>query len=190
VRANSAVAADGGRASAFPRPAPARSTNTAATSALSGAPLPPAFAFRKICDGVFKTVDTDKNGQVDKDELVVAMCKMHYKLAKKSPGVTEPPTGEEVEEKLREYDVDGTGGLSKDEFYEFCKRWFDQKGVFFLRNLLVTSFISMVVLPESAGILHRELPAARSLPKVLFKVLFGVIFKLIATRLPAAVGPA
>lgn len=79
------------------------------------------------------------------------MCKMHYKLSKRSPGVTEPPTAEEVDEKIAEYDVDMSGGLSKDEFFEFCKVWFDRKGAIFLQQILLTAFIGMVVLPESAG---------------------------------------
>lgn len=96
-------------------------------------------------------MDKDKNGEIDKDELVIAMCKMHYKLSKRSPGVTEPPTAEEVDEKIAEFDKDFSGGLSKEEFFEFCKEWFDKKGAVFLQQLLLTAFISMVILPESAG---------------------------------------
>lgn len=104
----------------------------------------------------------------------IAMCHLHYKLAKKSPGVTEPPTSEKVSEMLREFDFDQSGALTEDEFQAFAAKWFNCNGAVFARNLLVTSFIAMVVLPESAAILHRELPIARQIPKAVFKVLFGI----------------
>ena len=102
------------------------------------------------------------------------MCHLHYKLAKKSPGVTDPPTKEKVLETMSKYDLDASGTLTEDEFSNFAAKWFEKHGAIFLRRLVVTSFITMVVLPESAAILHRELPAARRIPRVIFKVLFGV----------------
>lgn len=102
------------------------------------------------------------------------MCHLHYKLAKKSPGVTDPPTSETVSEMLRLYDMDRSGTLTEEEFQNFASKWFERNGAVFARRLVVTSFISMVVLPETAAILHRELPIARQIPKIIFKVLFGV----------------
>jgi hypothetical protein len=131
-------------------------------------------AFRKLCDGVFRKIDENGDGQIDLNELTLATCHLHYKLCKKSPGVTEPPSAELVASTLDRYDMDKTGSLSEIEFYNFAKRWFSEKGVAFLQRLFVTSFIWMVVLPESAGILHRELPAARKIPKAIFKVVFGI----------------
>lgn len=102
------------------------------------------------------------------------MCHLHYKLAKKSPGVTEPPTDEKVTEMISEFDFDRSGTLTEDEFLAFASKWFNLNGAVFARNLIVTSFIAMVVLPESAAILHRELPIARQIPKGIFKVIFGI----------------
>lgn len=102
------------------------------------------------------------------------MCHLHYKLAKKSPGVTEPPTNEKVSDLLAEFDTDNSGTLTEDEFLRFAAKWYGRNGAVFLRGLLITSFISMVVLPETAGILHREVPIARQVPKAVFKVLFGI----------------
>lgn len=104
----------------------------------------------------------------------IAMCHLHYKLAKKSPGVTEPPTGEKVTEMLAKFDTDSSGTLTEDEFTNFAAQWYGRNGAVFARRLIITSFISMVVLPETAGILHRELPIARQIPKAIFKVFFGV----------------
>lgn len=143
-----------------------------------------------MCDGVFLGVDKNHDGDIDKDELVMAMCKIHYKLAKISPGVSEPPNMEEVEEKLKEFDIDASGGLSKQEFHKFCKDWFGKKGVFFLKSLVISSFMAMVVLPNSAGKMHAEVPGAKFLPKSVFKVVFGIAFKLLATRAPGLLAAA
>jgi hypothetical protein len=40
--------------------------------------------------------------------------------------------------------------------------------------LVLFHLFPVVVMPESAGILHRELPIARQIPKKVFSVLFGV----------------
>lgn len=141
-------------------------------------------AFEKICHGVFKSVDKNKDGEIDKVELVLAMSKMHFKLAKISPGISEPPNGEEVDEMLVKYDVDASGGLSQEEFHKFCKEWFAGKGIFFLRSLIITSFMAMVALPNSADKLQKEVAIFKHVPKGAFKVLFGVVFKLVATRAP------
>jgi EF-hand domain pair len=131
-------------------------------------------AFRKMCDNAFNKIDENGDGEIDLNELTLATCYLHYKLCRKSPGVTEPPSSEVVAATLERYDMDKTGALSRPEFHEFARRWFSEKGAAFFQRLLVTSFIWMVVLPESAGILHRELPAARKIPKAIFKVVFGV----------------
>jgi EF-hand domain pair len=140
-------------------------------------------AFKHLCSGVFKSVDTNKDNHVNKDELLVAMCKMHFKLAKLSLGVSEPPNAEELEAKMVQYDTDASGGLTPDEFHRFCKEWFADKGVFFLKSLLISSFMAMVALPNMASALHKE-TMPKSFPKAVFKVLFGVVFKLVSTRLP------
>ncbi len=161
-----------------------------------------SFAFRKACDGVFKSVDKNGDGIADEvrlhivmdtpwflrgtvadlsncrflffalcfhavrrsqSELLVAMCKMHYKLAKKVPGVTDPPTGEQVQEKMKEYDIDMSGGLNQDEFYKFARKWFNQEGVIFIGRMILTAFVSMVVLPESAAVyVQRHYSALRA----------------------------
>lgn len=104
----------------------------------------------------------------------VAMCHLHYKLAKKSPGVTEAPTADKVDDMLREFDTDNSGSLTEDEFLAFAGKWFDSNAAVFARRLIVTSFISMVVLPETADIMHREIPLARQIPRAAFKLLFGI----------------
>lgn len=165
------------------------SSTTSAVSKTRATNMPNPFAngflFKTCVHQVFKKVDKDKSGTIDKDELTIAMCHLHYKLAKKSPGVTDPPTSQKVDEMLREFDTDNSGTLTEDEFLAFAGKWFNRNGAVFARRLIVTSFISMVVLPETAAIVHREVPLARQIPKAAFKVLFGVILKLVATRLPA-----
>lgn len=102
------------------------------------------------------------------------MCHLHYKLAKHSPGLTEPPTEDTVTETLAKYDIDASGSLSKPEFVDFANKWFQDNGNAFFRRLVISSLISMVVLPGAASILHANAPLAKKVPKVIFKVLFGV----------------
>lgn len=143
--------------------------------------------FRVMCIGVFKSVDADKSGSVSEAELIVALAKMHFKLSKKCPGVSAPPSGPEVAVILTEYDMDASSGLSQDEFVVFCQKYFAGKGIAFLRNILVTSFITMVVLPDASERLRNEVPLLRRVPRVLFKVVFGFLFKTFATQLPDAI---
>lgn len=108
------------------------------------------------------------------------MCHLHYKLAKRIPGVTEPPTSEAIAKAMNEFDVDQSGGLSYDEFLAFSKKWFSRRGFVFLRKLVVSAVMTMVALPESANLIQREVPAARIIPKRIFKVVFGI------SKLPAS----
>lgn len=140
-----------------------------------------------MCTGVFKSVDTDKSGSVSQEELIVALAMMHFKLAKKCPGVSAPPSGPKVAAILTEFDMDASAGLSQDEFVVFCQKYFASKGIAFLRNILITSFITMVVLPDASDKLRNEVPLLRKVPRVLFKVVFGFLFKTFATQLPDAV---
>lgn len=101
------------------------------------------------------------------------MCHLHYKLAKKCPGVTEAPSAERIRELMREYDIDESGTLSEDEFLKFASNWYDNNAATFAGNLIVSSFISMLLLPGMASILHRETPIVRRMPKAIFKCVFG-----------------
>lgn len=102
------------------------------------------------------------------------MSKLHFKLYKKSPGVTEPPSAEKVASLLAKFDTDRSGSLTEDEFLAFASDWFDQNGVAFLRQVVITSFLSMVALPGIASAVQKETPVARRMPGGLFKVIFGV----------------
>ena len=75
---------------------------------------------------------------------------------------------------MEQYDYDLSGTLTSDEFLDFATHWFENNGGAFLQRVLITSFIGMVVLPESANLLHSQLPFKRFVPRIMFKVLFGV----------------
>jgi hypothetical protein len=130
--------------------------------------------FARIVDEVFKKADKNLDGNVDLQELTLAMATVHFKVAQKCPGVMDPPSAEKIEESLSKYDLDLSGGLDKDEFLTLSKKWFNDQGALFLRKIVLNSIMSMVVLPETSGLLRREIPMGRLIPKKLFAVLFGV----------------
>lgn len=103
------------------------------------------------------------------------MCHLHYKLSEhKITGVTTPPTKESVVNTLRAGDLDESGNLSEEEFVTFAREWFKDRGNLFFIRLILTSIISMVVLPGSANVLQKSIPGAHRVPSTLFKVGFGV----------------
>lgn len=102
------------------------------------------------------------------------MCHLHYKLAKKNPGVTEAPSAEKVRELMGEFDIDESGKLSEDEFRLFAARWFENNGATFTGKLVVSSIISMLLLPGTAAMLHKEVRILRRIPRPIFKCIFGM----------------
>lgn len=75
---------------------------------------------------------------------------------------------------MREHDKDGSSTLDEQEFFDMAVKWFDHSGAMFCQRLILTSLMSMVIIPETANLLHKKIPLARRLPNILFKVLFGV----------------
>lgn len=157
-------------------------------------------AFRACVTRVFNKFDTNGNHTIDATELVrfqaiciysakiqpltnyitlstqqtVAMCHLHFSLAKHSPGLTEPPTSDDVSKIMRENDKDGSSTLNEQEFFDMAVKWFDSSSLMFFQRLLITSMVSMVIIPGTANLLHKKIPFAKRLPNILFKVLFGV----------------
>lgn len=131
------------------------------------------FAFLQICNRAFDQVDQNKDGEIDTDELTIAMCHMHYKLAKRAPGITSPPTRQKVAEKMKRYGFDDEGTLNKDQFNSFAKKWFDREGAFFIARILFNVVVSMVIVPGSAAMLQKDIPLVRRLPREAFKVIVG-----------------
>lgn len=133
-----------------------------------------SVAFSKICDRAFKEVDQSGDGKIDVDELTIAMCHMHYKLAKRAPGITNPPTREKVSSTMSRYGLDTDGTLNRDQFHSFAKRWFDREGAFFIMRILFNVVVSMVIVPGSAAVIQKDIPFVRRLPRDVFKVVIGV----------------
>lgn len=102
------------------------------------------------------------------------MCHLHYKLAKKSPGVTGAPSAKKVRELLREFDIDESGTLSEDEFFTLAARWYNKSATMFAGKMVLSSLISMLLLPGTATIMHKEIPGLRRVPKAIFKCVFGL----------------
>lgn len=112
------------------------------------------------------------------------MCHLHYTLSSKSPGVTEAPTSAKVREMMAENDLDGSGTLSEREFEEFAAKWYERNGCEFVGRLVMSSALSMVVVPGLAGVLHARVPGMGVVPKALFKVAFGIALKLFMMNMP------
>ncbi|PXF43878.1 Caltractin [Gracilariopsis chorda] len=143
-------------------------------------------AFRACVTRVFNKFDTNGNHTIDATELTVAMCHLHFSLVKHSPGLTEPPTSDDVAKIMREHDKDGSSTLDEQEFFDMAVKWFDHSGAMFCQRLILTSLMSMVIIPETANLLHKKIPLARRLPNILFKVLFGVALKVAATNIQSS----
>lgn len=102
------------------------------------------------------------------------MCHLHYTLKDKTPGVTDAPSGESVRALLAEHDMDGSGTLSLEEFQTLAATWYKRDAIVFAEKLLLSSFIGMVALPGAAELLHGQVPIMRRVPKMVFKVIFGI----------------
>lgn len=95
-------------------------------------------------------------------------------MAEKHPGLTTEPSKDLIDKTLKTCDRDQSGTLSEGEFAMFATKWFEQESVSFLVHLTITSVMTMVVLPGSANIVHERIVVVRPIPRILFKVLFGV----------------
>ncbi|CAN8063396.1 unnamed protein product [Agarophyton chilense] len=76
--------------------------------------------FRKCVLQVFNKFDSNKNGSIDSNELTVAMCHLHYNLARYCPGLTQPPTSDSISELLRKHDKDSSSNLTQQEFFDMA----------------------------------------------------------------------
>lgn len=131
-------------------------------------------AFNKAVEKTFEMVDTDNSGAIDKMELAMAMCHLHYKLCDTCPGTTKPPTNETVSTKMREVDMDESGSLDKEEFRNFALAWFANDSRIVLPRLVLSACITTILIPNSANLIHKFLPIFQPVPKFVFKILFGV----------------
>lgn len=142
--------------------------------------------FKSIVKTIFSKVDANKDGKLDDGELTVALAMIHHKLARRAPGVTSPPTTEEVRKLMKEFDMDSTGLLTEEEFYNFARKWFEKKGATFLFRIVSAVFVSMVALPQGAGMLQQQVPIAKKLPKQAFTFVFGIVWKFVSMRMGKA----
>lgn len=131
-------------------------------------------AFNKAVEKTFEMVDTDKSGTIDKMELAMAMCHLHYKLCDTCPGTTKPPTNDAVSAKMGELDMDESGSLSLEEFRNFALAWFANDSRIVLPRLLLSACITTILIPNSADLIHKILPIFQPVPKFVIKILFGV----------------
>ena len=64
----------------------------------------------RVTKQIFDEVDTDRSGSISKNEMQSAM-----QMFAKEMGIDEP-TNEDVNKAMKDFDTDGTGKLSVDEF--------------------------------------------------------------------------
>lgn len=108
----------------------------------------------------------------------MGICHLHYKLASKFPGITSKPTKESVTEVMKQCDLDGSGSLSLQEFEVFASKWFESQSIMFGSRLIMSSAITMVVVPGAASIVREVVPLLKIIPRPIFKLFFGVAYKL------------
>ena len=71
--------------------------------------------FTEVARVAFDSVDTDKSGQIDSDELQQVMIQIANDMG------AEPPTSDDVKEVMEHLDVDGSGKIDFDEFKVLIK---------------------------------------------------------------------
>ncbi|GAB0495882.1 hypothetical protein MMPV_007191 [Pyropia vietnamensis] len=145
-------------------------------------------AFAALARGVFqKAAVRDANGNmvIDDLSLVVAMCELHFKVKRRAPGVTQPPTREAVREVMEGFDTNRDGVLDEAEFVRFAKRWWDEAGVLWLYRAALVTAVTVVALPEAAAALRRAVPGGREVPKGLWVGAAGLLFKMVSTAVAA-----
>ncbi len=72
-------------------------------------------SFLQVAKAAFDSVDTDKSGQIDANELEKVLCQISADMN------AEAPTKEDVDEVLNELDTDKSGKISFDEFKVLMK---------------------------------------------------------------------
>lgn len=108
----------------------------------------------------------------------MGICHLHYKLAAKFPGISSKPTKESVTEVMNQCDLDASGGLSLQEFEVFATKWFESQSIMFGSRLVMSSAMTMVVVPGAASIVREVVPLLKFIPRPIFKLVFGVAYKL------------
>lgn len=145
-------------------------------------------AFSSLARGVFqKAAIRDASGAlvIDDLSLVVAMCELHFKVKRRAPGVTQPPTRDAVREVMEGFDANRDGVLDEEEFVRFAKRWWNDAGVLWLYRAALVSAVTAVVLPEAAAALRRTVPGGREVPKGIWVGAAGLLFKIVSTAVAA-----
>ena len=70
---------------------------------------------REIVKVAFDSVDTDRSGQIDQDELEKVMAQISQDMD------AEPPTKEDVKEVMEHLDTDHSGQIDFEEFSQLIK---------------------------------------------------------------------
>ena len=78
----------------------------------------------RLVKKIFAVVDKDGNGAIDKEEMTVMMTQFATYMVKKSQGVENMPTEDEINEVaqqgLAEMDANADGKVSMDEFMKYA----------------------------------------------------------------------
>ena len=79
---------------------------------MSGRPpkIIPGTMLAMMVEKQFKAADTNKNGKIEKEELKAVLDKNCKELG------VDPPTDEELNQKMKELDYDGNGTLDMNEY--------------------------------------------------------------------------
>eukprot|EP00188_Purpureofilum_apyrenoidigerum_P002900 Plantae.Rhodophyta-Purpureofilum_apyrenoidigerum.ctg29518.p1 GENE.Plantae.Rhodophyta-Purpureofilum_apyrenoidigerum.ctg29518~~Plantae.Rhodophyta-Purpureofilum_apyrenoidigerum.ctg29518.p1 ORF type:complete len:157 (+),score=29.19 Plantae.Rhodophyta-Purpureofilum_apyrenoidigerum.ctg29518:83-553(+) len=142
--------------------------------------LTAADFFRRALKISFKKVDKNHSGSIDPDELTAALAHLYFQVSKRAPGISDPPTASDVKANFRQFDRDGTGELTFDEYEKFVKAWVKEKGMNFTGAMITHLLVNFGLIPFLADNMHKELANksfVRYIPKKAFLVAFALVSK-------------
>lgn len=64
------------------------------------------------------------------------------------------------------------------EFEVFAAKWFETQSIMFGSRLVMSSAMTMVVVPGAASIVRDVVPLLKIIPRPIFKLIFGIVYKL------------
>lgn len=107
--------------------------------------------FKNLIEKVFKNVDMDNSGSIDKKEMYSALLLVHLKLATcMGPAACKPPTRKYVNSIFDHLDIDKSGELEREEFAcamtILCSQITSRVFIQWTMVLMIVPFISKMIL--------------------------------------------
>lgn len=148
------------------------------------------WLFRKLCQRVFKQVDRDANGKIDKLEVEIAVLYLYNVINKRLPGWQDPPNSEDIQAALNIYDKDGNGVLDVDEFTEFSRGLLKSGPDVFFARVGKSAMVNTAFLPTAAFVVQRGarglgLGGIPDMPMHFLAPILGTLFNAVRALIPS-----